>query len=155
MQVIRGNLSEIAALLTGEQSHLGIDSTSEADSVKTALKFAAQSKAWVVISGKVDTIRDGQQVFQITNGHPFLAKNVGMGDALDGILALGLAHCTMIEELVKVAAILPVAADLVMEEDKVQGPASFKMALMDKLTNLSDQELLDFAHIRKVELARS
>ncbi|MBS9336033.1 hydroxyethylthiazole kinase [Fructobacillus papyrifericola] len=151
VKVVRGNLSEIAALLSGEKAKLGIDSTSRADAIATAKSYAALSKTWVVISGAVDTISDGKRVFQIDNGHPYLAKNVGMGDALDGILALGLAHSQTIDELVQVAAVLPVAADLVIQEDRVQGPASFKVALMDKLAQLSDQELQDFAKIEEIK----
>ncbi|MGQ2225802.1 hydroxyethylthiazole kinase [Fructobacillus fructosus] len=153
VKVVRGNLSEIAALLSGEQSRLGIDSTSEADAVQTALDYARCSKAWVVVSGAVDTVSDGQRVFQIDNGHPYLAKNVGMGDALDGILALGLAQRATFEAFVRVAAILPVAADLAMKEGTVEGPASFKTSLLDHLYQLNDDELTKTAKIQEVSLA--
>ncbi|MBS9334666.1 hydroxyethylthiazole kinase [Fructobacillus sp. M1-13] len=150
VKVIRGNLSEIAALLSGESSRFGIDATSHADAVQTALDYARLKKAWVVISGPVDTVSDGKRVFQIKNGHPYLEKNVGMGDALDSILALGLVHTTRFEEFVQVVAMLPVAADLVIKQSAVRGPASFKMALLDKLSQLSQAELFDVAHIKEV-----
>lgn len=151
VDAIRGNLSEISALLSGEESRLGIDSTSDADAVQTALDFARLSKCWVVISGAIDTVSDGRQVFQIKNGHPYLAKNVGMGDALDGILALGLVHVQNLKDFAKVAAILPVAADQAINEKNVCGPASFKTTLMDCLYHLKDDALITQAKISEIK----
>ncbi|MDD9138889.1 hydroxyethylthiazole kinase [Fructobacillus sp. CRL 2054] len=147
--VMRGNLSEIAALLSGETSALGIDSTSEADALSTAEAYAKKTGAIIVISGAVDVVTDGQTVYQIDNGHPDLAVNVGMGDALDGILALGLAQGHSLEQVVQAASILPVAADFAVKHPGVEGPATFKNALMDKLATLTDEELIKQANIKK------
>ncbi|MFC4760482.1 hydroxyethylthiazole kinase [Fructobacillus durionis] len=147
--VIRGNLSEIAALLSGEASALGIDSTSAANAVETAKAYAKVSGAILVISGAKDVVTDGETVYEIDNGHPYLAVNVGMGDALDGILALGLAQGTTLEKVVQAASILPVAADMAVQNQAVEGPATFKNALMDQLANLSDGKLSKYANIKK------
>ncbi|MBS9338124.1 hypothetical protein G6R29_00535 [Fructobacillus sp. M2-14] len=147
-EVVRGNLSEIAALLMNEQSALGIDSTSHANAVQVAKAYAKQEEVWVVISGEVDVVTDGETVYELRNGHPYLSVNVGMGDVLDAILALGLAHGVSLEDLAKVASILTVAADLAIERDDVHGPATFRNAVFDYLATLSDATLAKLANIK-------
>ncbi|HEX3006877.1 MAG TPA: hydroxyethylthiazole kinase, partial [Bacteroidales bacterium] len=78
--IIRGNASEIMALVKANISTKGVDSTTSSDTaIDSAKSLASQTKAIVVISGAEDFITDGTTVLSIKNGSPLMPKVTGMG----------------------------------------------------------------------------
>lgn len=85
---IRGNASEIAALLGQAQASHGIDAgQSTGDLAALAQECARRYQTCVLLSGPVDYLSDGQQVVTNHLSTPLLATNVGSGDLLSSILA--------------------------------------------------------------------
>lgn len=78
--IIRGNGSEIMALISADVRSKGVDSTAaSADALQAAHTLAQRTGAVVVISGATDYITDGQQTFSVVGGDPIMTAVTGMG----------------------------------------------------------------------------
>ena len=78
--VIRGNASEIMALVNAEIKSKGVDSSAQSsDAVEAARKLAAETGAVVVISGATDYITDGSVVHTVEGGDEIMTAVTGMG----------------------------------------------------------------------------
>ena len=78
--IIRGNASEIMALVNADIKSKGVDSSqSSDDAVESAKQLANTTGAVVVISGAIDYITDGSRVETIGNGSPLMTRVTAMG----------------------------------------------------------------------------
>ncbi len=78
--IIRGNASEIMALVNADIKSKGVDSSqSSDDAVESAKQLAGTTGAVVVISGATDYITDGSRVETIGNGSPLMTLVTAMG----------------------------------------------------------------------------
>ena len=78
--VIRGNASEIMALVNAEIKSKGVDSSAQSsDALEAARKLAAETGAVVVISGATDYITDGSVVHTVEGGDEIMTAVTGMG----------------------------------------------------------------------------
>lgn len=152
VDIIRGNTSEIAALTGVTWENHGIDAVdgNDSDRKKIAQAAAKQFNCRIMISGPTDIITDGQKVFEVKNDEPMLKTNVGMGDVLDGILAVFASQKCSLEDLTYASAILPVVAELAAKETGNQATA-FMNKTFDILGTLDDKTLQDNIKIVKVK----
>ncbi len=145
--VLRGNAGEIGALagaggeVRGVESIRGLD-----DPSATAMTLAGQYKTVVAITGVRDILSDGGRVFGVDNGHALLSTNTGTGCMSTAIIG---AFCAVEKDyLIAAAAALAcygLAAEMAAKEAK--GPASFKVALLDNLYNMTPVLLAEGAKI--------
>ena len=78
--IIRGNASEIMALVNSDIKSKGVDSSqSSDDAVEAARQLAQSTGAVVVISGATDYITDGTRTETITYGSPLMTRVTAMG----------------------------------------------------------------------------
>ena len=78
--IIRGNASEIMALVNADIRSKGVDSSqSSDDALESAKQLAQMTGAVVVISGPTDYITDGTRVETVTNGSPLMTRVTAMG----------------------------------------------------------------------------
>ena len=71
--VIRGNRSEIRALLTGETGERGVDTADlSEDGAETARLLAKQTGAVVMQTGETDLVTDGEQILHVQGGNELL-----------------------------------------------------------------------------------
>ena len=78
--IIRGNASEIMALVNADIKSKGVDSSqSSDDAVESAKQLAQTTGAVVVISGATDYITDGTRTEAITYGSPLMTLVTAMG----------------------------------------------------------------------------
>lgn len=92
---VRGNISEMKALLFGSGTTKGVDAavsdsiTEEnlKQAVEFAKKFAKQYKTVAAISGAIDIVADADRAYVIRNGHPTMAKITGSGCMLTAMTA--------------------------------------------------------------------
>lgn len=97
--LVRGNISEIKALLLGDSKTKGVDAaqadlTGQADIEKTvslAKNFAFKTGAITAVTGAADIVTDGVSVFIIKNGNPMMADVTGTGCQLSAIGAAFIA----------------------------------------------------------------
>lgn len=139
--VIRGNASEIMALVDTNITTKGVDSSQSSDSaLKAALSLAKEYKCIVVVSGITDIITDGQKTIFIENGDLMMPKVTGLGctaSALTG--AFCAVNSNYLEACANAMAVMGICGELAVKQSK--GPASLQMNFLDTLYNLSQNEI--------------
>ena len=85
--IIRGNASEIMALVNADIKSKGVDSSqSSDDAVESAQQLAKTTGAVVVISGPTDYITDGIRTETVTYGSPLMTRVTAMGCTASSIV---------------------------------------------------------------------
>ena len=151
IDVIKGNASEVARVSGESVKTRGVDATEvSGDLVLLAEKLAAQRKATVVITGKVDITTDGRQTHLVKNGHPLMARVVGTGCMATSVIgAFAAVESDLSLAAACALAIYGIAGEVAAE--KASGPASFKERLFDCLYNLDRESV---ARMQKIETSR-
>lgn len=141
---VRGNRSEIRALFLGESHGGGVDEAPETPDFQKeeVMAFARDYKVLLAVTGTADLITDGHRICTVRNGDPMLARITGTGCMLDGIMAAFLAVSEPKDHFA--AAVLAVAALGLCGESarkKAEGTGSFRVRLLDEMSNLCDEVL--------------
>ena len=137
--VIRGNASEIMALAQITNDTKGVDSTISSDSaVEAAHQLSQKLQNTIVISGAKDYIVTKNQISEIAEGSPMMAKVTGMGCTATSIIGA----CLAVEANPHIAATIAMqimgnAGALTAEN--TNGPGSFQVGFLDNLYNLVKQ----------------
>lgn len=151
---IRGNASEILALAGLSAGGRGVDATDTPDAAADAARLLASRHGSVVaVSGPVDLITDGQDVFRVANGHELLTRVTGGGCALGAVMAafLGAARATQLSPLTAVTAatlFYTVVAERAAEHSS--GPGSFAVAFLDELAATTAADIGAAARVEHV-----
>ena len=86
--VIKGNENEIEVLLRGsQQQQHGVDSSRELgimDKARLVKRLAQRERNIAIMTGEVDLTSDGDRIFLIRNGDPYLGMITGAGCTLGG-----------------------------------------------------------------------
>lgn len=137
--VIRGNASEIMALAQITNSTKGVDSTINSKvAVIAAQKLSQELNNTIVISGAKDYIITNNQISEVSDGSPMMAKVTGMGCTATSIIGA----CIAVESNCHMASII--AMEIMgkagnMSEIASTGPGSFQMNFLDSLYNLKEK----------------
>lgn len=139
--VIRGNASEIRALLSSEAKTKGVDSLSEAEkAVEAAQRLAEKYDCTVSISGKVDYIVDRSRRHRISNGHSLMPRVTGMGCAATALTgAFAAVNQDPFMAAVHAMATMGIAGEIAGQ--KASGPGSLQMHFLDTLHKLSKKDI--------------
>jgi hydroxyethylthiazole kinase len=146
---IRGNASEIAALIGVAGETRGVESISVAAERETLAQQAAQKLACTTaITGARDVISDGSRMAFVENGHPLLASITGSGCMATSLVGAFLA--------VESDALLATTAGLIamglageMAAPAASGPGTFRSHLLDAVAALDEDTIL---HGQKVSI---
>ena len=145
--LLRGNAGEIGALAGAGGEVRGVDSVRGLDDpVGVAKSLARRHKTVVAITGARDILSDGERIIGVDNGHPLLSTNTGTGCM--STAAIGTFSAVEPDPLTAGASALAcygLAAEMAAE--RAEGPASFKVALLDHLYHLSPERLRGGARI--------
>ena len=139
--VIRGNATEICAILAGNVKTKGVDSTQNSESVVGVAKEIAQMyKCTVVISGVKDFIVKADQVIKIENGHPLMALVTGMGCTSTALTGAFLAvNSESFMAAAHAMAVMGITGEIAGE--KSAGPGSMQLHFLDVLCNLNKADI--------------
>ena len=144
--LIKGNNSEIKALLDEKYRGIGVDadeSLKKEDSVSASTKLAASLNATVLCSGETDVITDGKETFLLSNGVPEMGSVTGTGCMLGAICASFLAKEQCIDQVVKACAFFGIAGELakekLLENQKDMKESAGKIGCGSFLINLMDE----------------
>jgi hydroxyethylthiazole kinase len=144
--IIRGNASEIMAILEMDTKTKGVDSIAASHSALDKARQINQIHGSVVcISGKTDYVVGGQDVLKINNGHPMMARVTGMGctaTALCGVFAA--INPSLMLASAHAMAVMGIAGEMAAEISP--GPGSLQTCFLDTLYRLS---LGDIQHFLK------
>ncbi len=137
--IIRGNASEIIALLDTQAQTKGVDSTNTSDSaLNSAEALAHQTKSVVVISGEIDYITDGTTVETVKNGNPMMAKVTGMGCTATAIVAAFAAvNSNYLEAALHAMSVMGICGEVAAEYSR--GNGSLQVNFLDTLFNLNEE----------------
>lgn len=145
--IIRGNASEIMALMEKDVATKGVDSvTASDDAVNSARILALRTNAVVVISGPIDYILDGKRMEEVKNGSPLMTRVTGLGctaTALTGAFAA--VNSDYFEACVHAMAVMGIAGEIAAA--KSEGPGSLQVHFLDELYNLSEETIT--THLKK------
>lgn len=139
--VIRGNASEIMALLDASVQTKGVDSSADSDAAaEPARRLASELGCVVSLSGKTDFVTDGQIGHRGSNGHVLMTRVTGLGCTASALTGAFLA--VRPEPLTAAAhamAVLGIAGEIAAE--KAEGPGTLQLHLYDALHNLTREEV--------------
>ncbi|KAL9550837.1 hypothetical protein MBANPS3_004544 [Mucor bainieri] len=158
LTVVKGNAGEILSMAGLGGKSRGVDSVGNndeqlmVDAVKT---LARQNNCVIGLTGPTDYVSDGERVFAIENGDALLPLITGSGCMVSSIVACFTAANRDDYLLATVAGILTVtvASEIAAAREYVNGPGTFRAALIDELYNVTNSpELLEkYARIRTIE----
>ena len=141
--VIRGNRSEIRALLTGETGERGVDTADLPETgAETAQKLARQTGAVVLQTGETDVVTDGERVLQVPGGSVLLCLVTGAGCMLSALTGAFLAANPDQPLLAAAAAAetMSVCAEIAQKRLRTgEGNASFRTRLIDAMCGLTPE----------------
>lgn len=145
--MIRGNASEIMALVDANCKTKGVDSlASSADALESAKTLATQTAAVVIISGPTDYITDGQNVAKVHNGSELMTKVTGMGCTATAVLgAFAAVHANAFEAATDGMACMGIAGEIAAASAK--GPGSMQSIFLDTLYQLSAETVAKHAKV--------
>ena len=140
--IIRGNASEIMALINDGVKSKGVDSScSSDDAVESARKLAVRTGSIVVISGETDYVTDGSRVETIANGSPMMPRVTAMGCTASSMVgAFAAVNPDLFDASLNAMALMGVAGEIAARN--CAGPGSLLTCFIDTLYNLTEEELV-------------
>lgn len=137
--VIRGNASEIAAIVGGVGGR-GVDSTAAPDDVVgAALEVATRFGTVAAVSGPIDLLTDGLRTVRIAAGNAQLTRVTGVGCSLGALIA---ACISVTDDALLAAAaatsLMCLAGDAAAS--RTTGLGSFAVALIDAISTMDPTE---------------
>ena len=158
--VLRGNASEVLALLGASAGGRGVDSTAGTDDARAAAVDAAgRLVGAVAVSGPVDLVAGSGApgwsgtVVRVANGSELLTRITGGGCALGAVIAAFTAVSPEDPGAAAVAGTLvhTVAAELAAAD--AGGPGTFQPLFLDRLASLTPEDVLRVARVTEERAA--
>jgi hydroxyethylthiazole kinase len=139
--VIRGNASEIRALVYDEGATHGVDSAhGSEEALDAAVALARRHDCVAVVSGAVDIVVAKGAVTRIANGHPMMPKVTGLGCTATALIgAFCAVNASAGDAAAHAMAVMGIAGELAAEH--AEGPGSFAMRFIDALYNLRESDI--------------
>lgn len=149
ISVLKGNAAEIATLAGAEGSIKGVESCGIKDEPLDVARSLAKGMGIVVaISGPTDIVTDGKRTLLVDNGHPLMGMVSGTG-CMAASMAGAFAAVTKDYVTASAAALATFGLAGEKAARHCQGPASFKVALLDEVYGLTPEELEKGARVRE------
>lgn len=149
--VIRGNMSEIKTLAGFEVTTKGVDSaTDSCDATKIAKALAEKLNTVIAITGEIDIVSDGHDVYSIANGHEMLTRVSGTGCMSTSLIAcyLGVTKDCLTAALGGIITI-GLAGELAYKGLRnTDGVGTFKTRIFDNVYNITEQTILKEGKIK-------
>ncbi|WP_416264765.1 hydroxyethylthiazole kinase [Curtobacterium flaccumfaciens pv. flaccumfaciens] len=148
--VLRGNASEVLALLGDSAGGRGVDSTVGTEDARVASVTASDGRlvAAVAVSGAVDLlVAPGIGVVRVANGTDLLTRITGGGCALGAVVA---AFTSVAPEDAGAAAVAATAVHTIAAELAARdagGPGTFQPMFLDRLASLTPEDVVREARI--------
>lgn len=139
--IIRGNASEIMALVDSQASTRGVDSAhSSAMAVEAAHALSRQTGSVVGISGAVDYVIWQEKRLALHNGHPMMPRVTGLGCTASALCGAFVAvNPSPFEATAHAMAVLAIAGELAAE--RAEGPGTLQLYLLDVLYTLNEAQI--------------
>ncbi|WNS77480.1 hydroxyethylthiazole kinase [Bacillus sp. DTU_2020_1000418_1_SI_GHA_SEK_038] len=142
VSIIRGNATEVFALIGGKAVTRGVDAGDITISKEDlAIKAARRLNAITVISGEIDVISDGEKTVKIANGDVWLTRITGTGCMTASLIG---CFAGITDDLFSAAIAGMSAMSLAGERarNRLQdcaGIGTYRMKLMDEISLMDEQ----------------
>lgn len=159
--VIRGNMSEIKALHQQGGDSRGVD-VCEADKVtednlqETARflqQFSRLHGCIVAVTGAIDLVTDGEQVYALRNGRPEMGQITGTGCQLSGLMTAYLAANPEkpLEAAVTAVAAMGAAGEAAFVHMKeYEGNSTYRNRIIDAICHMDGKTLEKLAKVERI-----
>ena len=139
--IIRGNASEIMALLDSSIKTKGVDSSADGRTAEAAASALAHEYGCVVVvSGETDLVTDGSTRMYVNNGHALMPKVTGLGCTATALVgAFAAINSDLLAAASHAMAVMGICGELAAESSA--GPASLQVNFVDSLFNLNEQQI--------------
>lgn len=153
VDVIRGNASEILALIEEDTTMKGTDSDGYLDAVKIAKKAHQQLNLPIILTGKVDVIACNNKIIELHNGSEMLTKVTGGGCLLGAVVAAFLSNekSIKIELLEEALSTYNIASELASQQPGAHLPGTFQIAFIDQLNIITDEQVAEKKNVKEVK----
>lgn len=140
-EIIRGNASEIMALLDAGGKTRGVDSSAASeDAVTIGRQLHAQSGSVVCISGATDYIIGAAGVIMNKTGHPMMTRVTGLGCTASALCgAFAAVSADPFEAAAEAMAVMGIAGEIAASRS--QGPGTLQVHFIDALYNLMFEQI--------------
>lgn len=139
--IIRGNGSEIRALIDSGARTKGVDSLEGSEAaVEAGRELSKKYSCAVSISGSTDIIVKDDKTIRIANGHPLMPRVTGLGCTASAITgAFAAVNSDYLQAAAGAMAVMGICGELAASEAK--GPASFEVSFLDWLYRIDKEEI--------------
>ena len=139
--IIRGNASEIRAVLYAEDATKGVDSTHASEEALDAARILSEHcHAVVCVSGATDLIVSGRSVIRVANGHPMMPRVTGLGCTATALIgAFAAVNPSLWRATAHAMAVMGIAGEMAAERSP--GPGSLQTHLLDALYALAESDI--------------
>ncbi|MBW2064116.1 MAG: hydroxyethylthiazole kinase [Deltaproteobacteria bacterium] len=148
ISVVRGNASEVLSLAREDSRTRGVDSLHSVDeAADAAITLARELDTTLAITGKVDLVTYGGQIYMVHNGHELMGYVTGTGCTATVIIGAFLA----VDDDLARACAAGLAYFGLAGETAAQGspgPGSFQIAMLDALYRIDGKRLAEGARIQ-------
>ena len=152
VNVLRGNMSEISHIAGLNSSTKGVDASEEdialGDGRAIAVAVSKKLGCVTAITGATDIITNGNRVAAVSNGHKMLSEVTGTGCMTTALIG---SYCGAGKDgfMAAVAGItsMGLAGELAYEGAGAKGTGSFHMAIIDAISRLDENIILERAKI--------
>ncbi|QPC45668.1 hydroxyethylthiazole kinase [Mangrovibacillus cuniculi] len=152
VDVIRGNIGELATIADVEWQAKGVDAGVGSHSAEYIAELVAtKHKCTVGMTGEIDIITDGNTVYKVKNGDPVMPLITGSGCLLSAVIGafLGVESAsTILSKVTTAIATYGVVGELAAEKTKL--PGSFVVAFMDLLHDVTAEDIKPRLQIEEV-----
>ena len=140
--IIRGNASEIMAIVKSGSKTKGVDSFASSESAVSAARELNRMRGSVVcITGEIDYIVSGDIVLQVKNGHAMMPRVTGLGCTASALCGAFLGvNTSAVAAAVHAMAVMGIAGELAAEQAK--GPGSLQLHFLDMLYALTESDII-------------
>lgn len=154
--VIKGNISEIKAICGEKNDSRGIDAGNDDSKVSAPsrelldafVKFSQKTNSIIVATGAIDIISDGNSIFLLKNGCRKLSEITGTGCMLNCLIASYIASGYKLSGTILAVSMMNICGEL---SEKSVGNGSFRTALLDNLSTISDEVFSEKINFFKIE----
>ncbi|MDD8024874.1 MAG: hydroxyethylthiazole kinase [Acidobacteriota bacterium] len=138
--IVRGNASEIRALVLAEAATKGVDSRHDSADALEAARALAGFGVVVSVSGPVDLIVGETRLLRVANGHPLMPRVTGLGCAATALTAAFAAvNPSPVQAAAHAMAVMGIAGEMAAEG--AAGPASLEVRFIDALYALKEDDI--------------
>ena len=141
--IIRGNASEIMALLDEGAKTQGVDSSAVShDAVAVARQLSHTYGCVVCVSGETDYIVFGSDITRVMNGHILMTRVTGLGCTATALCgAFASVNSVYAEATAQAMAVMGIAGEMAAHDSP--GPGSLQVHFLDTLYGMSQGDIAD------------